>query len=87
MDDAWSYEMDSSLQLYEPYNEFYPSKQVQLLQLWDEILLPHEKSKQVLDQPYVSSVLTLTHILCQSLFHLRANKLLSLPFEISLTLP
>ena len=28
MDDTWSYEMDSSLQLYEPYNELYPSKQV-----------------------------------------------------------
>ena len=47
MDDTWSYEMDSSLQLYEPYNGFYPSKQVRLLQLWDEISLPHEKSKQV----------------------------------------
>ena len=47
MDNAWSYEMNSSLQLYKPYNEFYPSKQVQLLHLWDEISLPHEKSKQV----------------------------------------
>ena len=49
MDDAWSYKMNSSmpLQLYKPYNEFYPSKQVQLLQLWDEISIPHEKSKQV----------------------------------------
>ena len=47
MDDAWPYEMNSSLQLYKPYNKFYPSKQVQLLHLWDEISLPHEKSKQV----------------------------------------
>jgi hypothetical protein len=47
MDDAWSYDMNPSLCLYEPYNEFYPSKQVQLLQLWDEISLPHEKSKQL----------------------------------------
>jgi hypothetical protein len=47
MDDAWSYEMDPALVPYEPYAERYPAKQVRLLQLWDEISLPHEKSKQL----------------------------------------
>jgi hypothetical protein len=31
-----------------PYTELYPSEQVQLLQLWDEILLLHEKQKQLI---------------------------------------
>jgi hypothetical protein len=47
MDNAWSCDMDSALVFYPPYNEYYPMKQVRLLQLWDEISLPHEKSKQL----------------------------------------
>jgi hypothetical protein len=47
MDDAWSYDLDPCLHLYEPYGKPYPAKQVQLLCLWDEIALPHKKSKQV----------------------------------------
>jgi hypothetical protein len=34
------------LQYYAPYDTFYPSKQVCLLALWDEISLLHEKRKQ-----------------------------------------
>jgi hypothetical protein len=47
INDAWSYDSDLHLYWYEPYSDFYPAKQVQLLCLWDEISLPHEKSKQV----------------------------------------
>ena len=47
MDDTWSYDMDPRLHLYKPYNAFFPLKQVQMLQLWDEIGLPHSQSKQV----------------------------------------
>ncbi|KAF8833334.1 hypothetical protein BDN67DRAFT_1072958 [Paxillus ammoniavirescens] len=32
---------------YAPYNMWYPAKQTLLLQLWDKIGLPHDKSKQV----------------------------------------
>jgi hypothetical protein len=47
MDDAWSYDLDERLHFYQPYEAFFPKKQVSLLELWDEIGLPHEKSKQV----------------------------------------
>jgi hypothetical protein len=47
MDDAWSYDLDEHLHYYQPYDAFFPKKQVLLLELWDEIGLPHEKSKQL----------------------------------------
>ena len=47
MDDSWGYEMDPQLEYYTPYDTFYPKKQVRLLNLWDEIGLPHQKEKQL----------------------------------------
>jgi len=47
MDDTWSYEMDITLAYYEPYDAWYPQKQVKLLLLYDELGLPHAKNKQV----------------------------------------
>ncbi|KIM22104.1 hypothetical protein M408DRAFT_33379, partial [Serendipita vermifera MAFF 305830] len=47
IDDANGYDDNPVLVYYEPYNDFYPEKQVQLLQLWDELGIPHQKSKQV----------------------------------------
>ena len=47
IDNAWSYDTNRALVLYEPYMTFFPSKQVALLMLWDEIGLPHSKHKQV----------------------------------------
>ncbi|KIJ53094.1 hypothetical protein M422DRAFT_155599 [Sphaerobolus stellatus SS14] len=41
-----SYEMDHNLVYYPPYDKFYPKKQVMLLQLWDEIGLPHSIKKE-----------------------------------------
>jgi len=47
MNDAWLYEMDITLAYYEPYDAWYPQKQVKLLLLYDELRLPHAKNKQV----------------------------------------
>ncbi|KAF8574788.1 hypothetical protein K439DRAFT_1261382, partial [Ramaria rubella] len=47
MEDTWSYEMNETLMLYEPYESYYPLKQIQLLRLWDILGLPHSKDKQV----------------------------------------
>src|SRR5882724_909233 len=46
MDDAWSYEMDPMLAFYEPYDAWFPLKQVKLLQLYDKLGLPHVQKKQ-----------------------------------------
>ncbi|KIJ38677.1 hypothetical protein M422DRAFT_176190 [Sphaerobolus stellatus SS14] len=32
---------------YEPYKKDLPAKQTQLLQLWDELGIPHEEPKQL----------------------------------------
>ena len=32
---------------YKPYRKFMPTNQVKILQLWDEINLPHKEKKQV----------------------------------------
>ena len=47
VDDNFGYDETRELVRYEPYNAFYPSKQVCVLQLWDWIGLPHEKKKQL----------------------------------------
>jgi len=47
MDDSWSYDMNPILTYYVPYDSFYLSEQVALLQLYDEHGLPHVKSKQL----------------------------------------
>ncbi|KIJ29963.1 hypothetical protein M422DRAFT_268531 [Sphaerobolus stellatus SS14] len=46
MDDAFGFEMDPDLDFNEPYNKYYPKKQVVLLRLWDELNLPHNVKKQ-----------------------------------------
>ncbi|OJA11011.1 hypothetical protein AZE42_13528 [Rhizopogon vesiculosus] len=46
MDDSFSFSLADRLLFYEPYQTFYPAKQTRLLQLWDEIRLPHDKAKQ-----------------------------------------
>ena len=32
---------------YEPYGRYFPSDQTKLLELWDEIGLPHVERKQI----------------------------------------
>jgi hypothetical protein len=53
MDDMFSHDDNTVLVLYRPYNMLLPSKQVQLLQLWDDISLPHDREKQEYRQTLV----------------------------------
>ena len=46
-DDVFSFELESNVLWYEPYQRFMPSKQACLLELWDEIGIPHDEAKQV----------------------------------------
>ncbi|KIL70715.1 hypothetical protein M378DRAFT_155654 [Amanita muscaria Koide BX008] len=46
-DDAYSFEVSGKLELYRPYNCLMPRKQARLLNLWDEVGIPHDESKQV----------------------------------------
>ena len=47
MDDAWSYEKDPTLAFYEPHDAWFQQKQVKLLQLYNELGLPHIQKKQL----------------------------------------
>ena len=46
IDDNFSFDEEGNVMWYAPYQCYYPTKQTKLLQLWDEIGLPHDKSKQ-----------------------------------------
>ena len=46
IDDNFSFDEEGNVLWYKPYGCYYPAKQTKLLQLWDEIDLPHEKAKQ-----------------------------------------
>jgi hypothetical protein len=46
MDDSFSFDIEGNVLWYKPYKCYYPAKQTKLLNLWDEIGLPHEKAKQ-----------------------------------------
>lgn len=46
IDNGFSFDEEGNVLWYEPYRCYYPSIQTKLLQLWDEIGLSHEKSKQ-----------------------------------------
>jgi hypothetical protein len=47
VDDHFSFCVAGDLELYNEYDTFLPSGRVALLQLWDEINLPHEEAKQI----------------------------------------
>ena len=46
IDNNFSFDKEGNVMWYSPYQCYYPTKQTRLLQLWDEIGLPHDKSKQ-----------------------------------------
>jgi hypothetical protein len=50
-DDSFSYELASQQLYYPPYDCYFPAKQTQLLQLWDDIGLPHKRPKQLFGAP------------------------------------
>ena len=47
VDDSFGVEEEDNRALYLPYNVEYPMQQVRLLELWDEIGIPHKQKKQV----------------------------------------
>ena len=47
VDYSFLWEFADNMLWYEPYQKFLPVKQTKLLQLWDELRIPHEESKQV----------------------------------------
>jgi len=50
-DDSFGPELANNVSWYMPYCKFMPTNQVKLLQLWDEINLPHKESKQIFGSP------------------------------------
>lgn len=46
VDDVFSWELAINVLWYEPYQKFMPTKQTRLLQLWDELGIPHKEEKQ-----------------------------------------
>ena len=51
VDDAFSWEFASHVTFYSPFNKYLPTKQAQLLSLFDELGVPHEERKQVFGSP------------------------------------
>ena len=47
MDDNYGWDEKGDLSYYEPYDAFFPDKQVRLLSLWDELGIPHKQPKQL----------------------------------------
>ncbi|KAG1723393.1 hypothetical protein EDB19DRAFT_1916120 [Suillus lakei] len=47
VDDSFSFQEASSMELYSPYKKMLPQNLVRLLRLWDAIGLPHEERKQI----------------------------------------
>lgn len=47
IDDVFSWQYAEQLEWYDPYGTHFPSKQTQLLRLWDELGIPHKLSKQL----------------------------------------
>jgi hypothetical protein len=46
VDDAFSFDKFGNVIWYENYKCYLPTKQTRLLQLWDELNIPHQRSKQ-----------------------------------------
>jgi hypothetical protein len=47
IDDNCSFARLNDTKYYRPYNKYFPTDQTKLLELWDEIGLPHEEWKQI----------------------------------------
>ncbi|KAI0092911.1 hypothetical protein BDY19DRAFT_903634 [Irpex rosettiformis] len=50
MDDNFAFDPEPELHFYEPYNTFFPHKQVAVLDLWDYLNIPHTCAKQLYDR-------------------------------------
>ncbi|EIN03873.1 hypothetical protein PUNSTDRAFT_28574, partial [Punctularia strigosozonata HHB-11173 SS5] len=51
VDDTFSYDEADHLEFYAPYHRLLPRKQKLLLELWDDLCIPHEDRKQVFGSP------------------------------------
>jgi len=51
VDDAFSWEFADHVTFYPPYSKFLPTKQAQLLSLFDDLGVPHDERKQVFGSP------------------------------------
>ncbi|KAH9853371.1 hypothetical protein C2E23DRAFT_715037, partial [Lenzites betulinus] len=47
VDDDYSFEPENNTEFYEPYGALLPAGQARLLRLWDDLGIPHERSKQL----------------------------------------
>lgn len=47
VDDNFSWEFAGKTKYYKPYKKHLPAKQARLLQLWDELGIPHDEDKQL----------------------------------------
>jgi hypothetical protein len=47
VDDNFGWEFERNKKYYEPYNKYLPTKQARLLELWDELGIPHDEDKQL----------------------------------------
>ena len=48
---TFSWKFADNMLWYESYHKLLPAKQAKLLQLWDELCIPHEESRQVFGSP------------------------------------
>ena len=51
VNDTFSWEFADKQLWYQPYTCSFPAKQTHLLQLWDELSIPHERTKQLFGLP------------------------------------
>jgi len=51
VDDSSGPAIASDITFYKPYNDFFPTPQVSLLRLWDELGIPHKRKKQIHGTP------------------------------------
>ena len=47
VDDNFGWEFEGKQQYYKPYDKHLPTKQARLLELWDELGIPHDEEKQL----------------------------------------
>jgi hypothetical protein len=47
VDDNFGWEFEGNTKYYKPYKKHFPAKQTRLLELWDELGIPHDVDKQL----------------------------------------
>ena len=76
VDDSFGVKEEGQMAWYAPYEQEFPCQQAQLLELWDEIGIPHKKAKQVFGECLTilgivvnvdNLTFTLTHEACEQL--------------------